>query len=96
MDQDIDLCHREEKFLAQLRDRGLRDRESLFQEIYQRIRLDVFGIDFALVNDQVVVFEANACMHFLGRGNTSSPRYSYNDTYKKALRSALKKMLVRA
>ncbi len=96
MDQDIELCHREENFLAQLRDRGLREREQIFREIYQRIGLDVFGIDFALVNGQLVVFEANACMHFLGRDNIGSPRYAYIGSYKKALRSALKKMLVRA
>jgi hypothetical protein len=96
MDHDIELCHREESVLAQLRDQGLKDRERIFQEIYQRIGLDVFGIDFALVNDQLVVFEANACMHFLGREVTSSVRYSYTGNYKKELRHALKKMLVRA
>jgi hypothetical protein len=96
MDQDIGLRHREEQFLAQLRDRVLKDRAPLFQQIYQRIGLDVFGIDFALVDDQIVIFEANACMHFLGRGTTSNSLYAYTDSYKKELRNALKKMLVRA
>ncbi|MBP6699617.1 MAG: hypothetical protein KA135_00130 [Halioglobus sp.] len=96
MDQDIGLRQREEQFLAQLRDRVLKDHAPLFQEIYQRIGLDVFGIDFALVNDQIVVFEANACMHFLGGSDTSSSSYAYTVSYKQALRQALKKMLVRA
>jgi hypothetical protein len=96
MDHDIELCHREESVLAQLRERGLKDRERIFQEIYRRIRLDVFGIDFALVDGQMVVFEANACMHFLGRDDRSNPRYAYAGIYKKELRSALKKMLVKA
>jgi hypothetical protein len=96
MAHDNDLCHREEMFLAQLRDRELAKREPLFQEMYRRIGLDVFGIDFALVNGQVVVFEANACMHFLGQGDTTGPRNPYLDSYKKELRNALKKMLVKA
>jgi len=96
MDQDIGLRHREEQLLAELRDRVLKDRAPLFQEIYHRIGLDVFGIDFALVNDQIVIFEANACMRFLGRGTASNPLYAYTDSYKKELGVALKKMLVRA
>ncbi len=96
MDQDIGLRHREEQLLAELRDRVLKDRAPLFQEIYHRIGLDVFGIDFALVNDQIVIFEANACMRFLGRGTASNPLYAYTDSYKKELGVALKKMLVSA
>ncbi len=96
MDQDSGLRHREEQLLAQLRDRVLKQRAPLFQEIYQRIGLDVFGIDCALVDDQFVIFEANACMHFLGGSDTSSSRYAYTGSYKNELRNALKKMLVRA
>ena len=99
MDQNIELCHREKNLLAQLRDNGLREREQLFQEVYQRIGLDVFGIDLAMVNDQLIIFEANACMHFLGRGggrNVSNVRYDYLSAYKRELRRAVKKMLVRA
>ena len=99
MENSIDLCHQEERFLAQLRDTGLKENARLFHEIQQRIGLDVFGIDFALVKDQLVIFEANACMHFLGRGKTgdsSKPQYSYLDSYKRELRRALKNMLIKA
>jgi len=95
MDHDIDLRQQEESFLGQMRDKGLQQRERLFREIYRRIGLDVFGIDFALVNGEVVIFEANACMHFLGTGEVGHGRYSYTGTYKQALRNALKNMLLR-
>ena len=78
-----------------MRDNGLQQREQIFREIYKRIGLDVFGIDFAMVNGELVIFEANACMHFLGTGDISSGRYSYTGTYKQALRNALKNMLLR-
>ena len=95
MDHDNDLCREEEAFLAQLHDKGMRKYGPIFGEMYKRIGLDVFGIDFALVNDQLVIFEANACMHFLGRGELGRGRYSYTARYKKELRQALKKMLLK-
>jgi hypothetical protein len=95
MEHDIELCQQEERFLAQMRDKGLQQRNQLFREIYKRIGLDVFGIDFALVNGELVIFEANACMHFLGTGDIRSGKYSYLGSYKQALRTALKNMLLR-
>jgi len=94
MNHDLSLCRREEQFLAELRDTFLRERAPLFRQIYQRVKLDVFGIDFALVNGRLVIFEANACMHFLGREGAGSPRYAYTGEYKKALRRAVKRMLL--
>ena len=96
MESDISLCQREEALLAQLRDQIQQNRAPLFRQIHERVKLDVFGIDYALVNGQMVIFEANACMHFLGREGAGSPRYAYTGEYKKALRRALKRMLVNA
>jgi len=96
MNDDSSLCRREERLLADLRDRGLGDHAHVFREIERRVGLDVFGIDFALVDGRVVVFEANACMRFLGEGSVSNKRYHYLDSYKQALRRSLKKMLLQA
>ena len=54
------------------------------------------GIDFALVDGRMMIFEANACMWFLGRGTASNKQYQYLDPYKKDLRRAIKKMLLQA
>lgn len=95
MDADKSLRVREEKFLANFSDKGFKKYARIFKKIQQRIDLDVFGIDFAIVDDQIVVFEANACMNFLSqqRGNTD---YNYLAPYIQSLEQALKKMLVRA
>jgi hypothetical protein len=95
MDKDVSLCHREEHFLADLRDEGLKKCANVFQEIYQRIGLDVFGIDFTLVNEQIVIFEANACMSFLGDRH-GGDQYQYLDSYLITLRRSIKQMLVNA
>jgi len=96
MDHDRGLCRREEQFLTSFRERGLREYATVFREIYQRIGLDVFGIDFALVNGQILVFEANACMSFLGARYGTDDQYEYLDNYVKDLRRAVKQMLVNA
>lgn len=96
MDHDIDLRYREEKFLAQFCDDGLKEYGQIFQEIHRRMGLDVFGIDFALVNGQLVVFEANPCMSFLGDRYGDDDRYQYLDQYIHALRRAVKGMLLTA
>ncbi len=94
MDQDIELCYREEKFLAQFCEAGLKQYGQIFREIHRRMGLDVFGIDFALVNGQMVLFEANPCMSFLGDRYGNDDRYQYLDQYVNALRRAIKRMLV--
>ncbi|MBP6725197.1 MAG: hypothetical protein KA137_10180 [Halioglobus sp.] len=96
MDHDSGLRHREEQFLASFRDGGLAEYAAVFREIYQRIGLDVFGIDFALVDGQILIFEANACMSFVGARYGSDDRYQYLDNYVRDIRRALKKLLVRA
>ncbi len=96
MNRDIGLCHSEERYLSQLRDSGLAEHAPIFQEIHRRIELDVFGIDYALVDGQVVIFEANACMSFLGDRYGDDDQYQYLDSYVKALRRAIKKMLVKS
>jgi glutathione synthase/RimK-type ligase-like ATP-grasp enzyme len=90
MHQDLGLCHQEEHFL----DTGLREYAHVFREIYKRIELDIFGIDFALVKGQIVIFEANACMKFLDRQYIDDSRYQYLDSRVKVLKRAIKKMLV--
>jgi hypothetical protein len=96
MDRDRSLCRREEQFLASFRDRGLGEYAAVFREIYQRVGLDVFGIDFALVDGQILIFEANACMSFVGARYGSDDRYQYLDNYVRDVRRALKKLLVKA
>ena len=97
MDSNVELCQREERFLAYLRDEGMKQYGPVFREINQRIGLDIFGIDFALVNGQMVIFEANACMTFLRRRRWSrDPRYDYLDTHITALWGAVKTMLLNA
>jgi hypothetical protein len=94
MDGDMELCHREERFLAEFRDVGLREYTQVFQNIHGRIGLDVFGIDLALVNGNIVVFEANACMSFVGQRHGTDEQYGYLDSHLTAIRRALKKMLI--
>jgi hypothetical protein len=96
MNQDRGLCRQEEHFLADLRDTGFREYARVFHEIHQRIGLDVFGIDFAIVDGQIVIFEANACMNFLDRQYRDDNRFQYLDNYVKDLKRAIKKMLVRS
>lgn len=95
MAADPDLCAREAQYLAYLRDTGLNEYAAVFSEIYRRIDLDIFGIDFAMVDDQLVIFEANACMNFLIQGRPNN-RYSYLESYTSALKRAVKRMLVKA
>jgi hypothetical protein len=96
MHQDLELCHREEHFLADLFDRGPQEYAPVFNEIHQRIGLDVFGIDFALIDGQIVIFEANPCMKFLDRHHRDDNRYHYLDGRVKDLKQAIKKMLMQA
>ncbi len=97
MDSHVELCQREESFLAYLCDEGMREYGPVFRGISQRLGLDVFGIDFALVNGRMVIFEANPCMTFLRRRRWSNaPRYDYLDTHITALWQAVKNMLLNA
>ena len=96
MDMDSGLCQQEERFLAYLRDTGLQEYGAVLSTIQERIGLDIFGIDFALVDGQVVVFEANACMNFLSPGYSEDGRYRYLKSYVKDLKHAVKKMLMKA
>ena len=96
MDNDSSLRQREADFLAYLHDTGLGERAQLFQEINRRVGLDVFGIDFAMVDGQVVIFEANACMRFFSNEGASKKPYQYLDRYKRELRRAIKRMLLQA
>jgi hypothetical protein len=95
MDRDPGLRAREKKFLADFSQSGLKKYARVFRKIHQRVGLDIFGIDFALKDDQVVVFEANACMHFLDHVRVNRD-YDYLDPYVKSLQQAVKRLLVRA
>jgi hypothetical protein len=96
MAQDIELCRQEEKFLAYLRDAGMKEYGGVFSAIQERIGLDVFGIDFALVDGEMVIFEANACMNFIGQNYGEHGRYRYLEGYVKNLSRSIKKMLLNA
>ena len=96
MGHDIELCHREERFLTWLRDTGLKEYGTVFSSIQECIGLDVFGVDFALVDSQVLIFEANACMDFLNQDYGKDGRYQYLESHIKTLKRALKKMLMKA
>ena len=96
MAMDDELCHKEEHFLAFLHDTGLKEYGAVFSGIHERIGLDIFGIDFSLVDGKVVIFEANACMNFIGQDYGNDDRYRYLERYEQALRRAVKKMLMSA
>ena len=93
MDESEALRRREEAFLAYLTAEGLSQYSDVFDAIYRRIGLDIFGIDFGIVDNRIVVFEANACMHFLAQTREHSA-YRYLDPYMKALRKAVKRLLM--
>ena len=96
MDRDRTLRQREERYLDTMRNSGLQKYREVFDQISQRIGLDVFGIDFALVDNEIVIFEANACMNALNQDYGDDRRYQYLEPYVKTLKRAVKKMLVRA
>ena len=96
MGQDIELCQQEERFLAYLNDDGIKGYGEIFNAIQERIGLDIFGIDFALVDGKMVVFEANVCMNFLGQNYGEHGRYQYLEGYVTNLKRAVKKMLLNA
>jgi hypothetical protein len=96
MDGDKKLCQQEQDFLEHFSSAGLERYGNVFQSIHERIGLDVFGIDFALVNEQIVIFEANACMNFLNQDYGGDNRYLYLQARVKQLRRSIKKMLMQA
>jgi hypothetical protein len=96
MDQDDSLCRREEGLLVYLRDEGLIEYGEVFSAIYQRIGLDIFGIDYAMLGGELVIFEANACMDFLSQDYGANGRYRYLEPHVRVLRRAVKKMLMTA
>jgi hypothetical protein len=95
MNGDMDLCRREARFLAEFKHDGMKKHAPVFQAIGERVGLDVFGIDFALLNGEILVFEANACMSFVGERHGTDEQYGYLDDYLTAIRRALKKMLLK-
>jgi hypothetical protein len=96
MGHDNALCRREERVLADLSELGLPDHGAIFAAIHQRIGLDVFGIDFTVLNGQMLVFEANAVMNFLDQDYGAAGRYRYLEPHVQTLKRALKKMLMTA
>lgn len=92
MNNNMNLCHREKHFLAEFRDVGMQKYAQVFQKIHECIGLDVFGIDLALVNGKTLIFEANACMSFVGKRHGTDEQYRYLT----AIRRALKRMLIKA
>jgi hypothetical protein len=96
MHQDLGVCRQEERFLARLRDEDMDGYADVFREIHARIGLDLYGIDFAVVDGQIVVFEANPCMKFLDRHHRADNRYHYLSNHVKDLKRAVKKMLLQS
>ncbi|HEY6131105.1 MAG TPA: hypothetical protein VIV27_03765 [Halioglobus sp.] len=96
MHHDLELCRQEEHFIARLRDKDIGGYANVFREIHARIGLEVFGIDFSIVNGQIVIFEANACMQFLDRRFRDNSRYQYLESHVKNLERAIKKMLLQS
>lgn len=96
MGMDSGLCQQEERFLTYLQDTGLKKYRAVLTAIQERIGLDLFGIDCALVDGQLVIFEANACMNFLSQDYGEDGRYQYLRSYVKDLKHAVKKMLMKA
>lgn len=98
MEADDGLCRQEDEFLNYLRDEGLTDRHygGVFNTIYQRIGLDIFGIDCAMVGGELVIFEANACMDFLNQDYGRSGRFKYLEPHIRLMRRAVKRLLMNA
>lgn len=94
MDKDDNLCREEETFLEQFEDTCLAHYGDVFNAIYERIGLDVFGIDLAFHNDEIVLFEANACMNFLNQDYGSNGRFQYLEKQVKLCKRAVKKLLL--
>jgi hypothetical protein len=98
MDVDDELCRQEDAYLAYLRDEGLTSQETggVFTAIHQRIGLDIFGIDCAVVGGKLVIFEANACMDFLSQDYGRNGRYQYLEPHIRRLKRAVKRLLMNA
>ena len=92
LSSDMELVRREEQFMST----QVRQVYPVFEAMYRRIGLDIFGVDFAMMGDQVLVFEANACMKFLARTYRTDNRFVYLNGHVKTLKRAIKKMLVQA
>jgi len=92
MNDDIELARREERFTSS----QVQEFYPVFEEMHRRTGLDVFGVDFAVLDGKVLVFEANACMKFLDRTHRDDKRFAYLDELVKAQKRAIKKMLVQA
>ncbi len=50
--------------------------------------LNLSGVDFALIDGQVLAFEANACMKFLDQDDGKSNRYLYLEDHIRPLIAA--------
>ena len=92
MSENMELVHREEQFISS----QVQQYYPVFEEMYRRIGLDIFGVDFGVIKGKVLVFEANACMKFLDRQYRADNRFNYLDDHVRTLKRAIKKMLVQA
>lgn len=96
MDRNIELCRQEEGFLQYLQGACLKEYGAIFKAIHERVGLDIFGVDFTILDGQIVIFEANACMNFLSQDYGKDGRYRYLESYIKDLKRAVKRMLIQA
>lgn len=94
MDNNHKLREREESFLDMLKEKSESDYKALFSSIHQRLGLDLFGIDFSLTDNGIVIYEANPCMNFLYQDFGDRNQYRYLETYIKACKRAVKRMLM--
>ncbi|MEM6582300.1 MAG: hypothetical protein AAF699_13545 [Pseudomonadota bacterium] len=93
--EDAELRAQEKQTLQEMRDKRLNDIKPTLDEIYRRIKLDVFGIDCTLIGNELVIFEANACMRFFTEDASTNPPFEYLEPYEGAVRTAVKKMLLK-
>lgn len=72
------LKQEEEKFVAS----SLEHLRPILNQIYDKVKLDIFGIDCALLNDnKILIFEINASMEFVNQ-NTTNFKYLENQINK--------------
>lgn len=66
-------------------------------EIYKKIPLDLFIVDFGILRDgRIVIFEASACFSYTIRTATGSvPEHIYRRKYTQAVQQAIKDMIYR-
>lgn len=84
-----DLRKEEKAFIGH----GSDELSSMLEEIYEKIGLDFFGLDFALNEEgKPILFEVNACMNTISVSQSPEP-FSYHNIRHQQIRDAVNRMI---